>query len=161
MIARRNAKGKLGECSYARALERVQHIAQALLNIKLSAKKPIAIISENGIEHALLALACMHVGIPYSPIAPAYSLKSTDFNRLKYVFDLLEPGLIFASDTKRYGRAIQAIRGKMEVVVHENSGDQVRAAPFEDLEQTKVTDEVESAYQSIRPDTTAKILFTS
>jgi len=160
-IARRNSKGKWVEWSYERSYERVRHIAQSLLKRKLSLKKPIAILSENSVEHALLALAALHVGIPFSPIAPAYSLKSTDFNRLKFVIDQLKPGLIFAGDGKKYGKAIQAISKGIEVVIHENHNDQLGSCSFDDFEKTPVTDDVDSAYQSIRPETVAKILFTS
>ena len=49
----------------------------------LSAERPLVILSDNGIEHALLTLACLHVGIPYAAISPAYSLMSQDFDKLR------------------------------------------------------------------------------
>jgi acyl-CoA synthetase (AMP-forming)/AMP-acid ligase II len=35
----------------------------------LSQERPLAILSDNDIEHALLALACLHVGIAYVPVS--------------------------------------------------------------------------------------------
>ena len=52
-----------------------------------SAERPIAILSGNDIEHALLALAAMLVGIPYAPISPAYSLMSSDFGKLRTIIE--------------------------------------------------------------------------
>ena len=57
--------------------------AQALLERDLSPERPIAILSGNDIEHALLGLAAMYAGIPYAPISPAYSLMSSDFGKLQ------------------------------------------------------------------------------
>src|SRR4026208_396831 len=67
--------------SYAAARARVLCIAQGLVDRKLSHDRPIVILSGNGIEHALLALAAMCVGVPYAPIAPAYSLHATEYRR--------------------------------------------------------------------------------
>ncbi len=50
----------------------------------------------------------MHVGIPYAPVSPPYSLVSTDFGKLRYVLGLLTPGLVFISDGTKYARAIAA-----------------------------------------------------
>ena len=56
-----------------------------LLQRDLSPERPIAILSGNDIEHALLGLAAMHVGIPYAPISVPYSLLSQDFGKLKAI----------------------------------------------------------------------------
>ena len=60
----------------------------------------MAILSGNDLEHALLALAAMHVGVPYAPISPAYSLVSSDHAKLRYVLELLTPGLVFAAERR-------------------------------------------------------------
>ena len=92
--------------TYAGALERVRRVAQALLGRGLSAERPIVMLSGNSIDHLVLALAAMHVGIPYAPIAPAYSLLAREFDALRYVFDLMQPGLVFAADTTAFERAL-------------------------------------------------------
>ena len=70
--------------SYREAYGAVRRIGQALLERGLNGERPVAILSDNSIEHALLALGAMHVGIPAAPISPAYSLMSQDHGKLKY-----------------------------------------------------------------------------
>src|SRR3972149_8910966 len=101
-IAQREAGGAWRTLSYVEAFAQACAIGQALLDRGLSAERPVAILSDNDIEHALLALACMHVGIAYVPVSPAYSLISTDFGKLRQAFRLLTPGLVFAASGESY-----------------------------------------------------------
>src|SRR4029077_8703759 len=80
--------------SYREAYGAVRRIGQALLDRRLDAEKPVAILSDNGIDHALLALGAMHVGVPAVPVSPAYSLMSKDFGKLKAIFELVKPGFV-------------------------------------------------------------------
>src|ERR1041385_7506098 len=73
--------------TYRDALEQVRRLAQGLLDRGLSRARTVVILSGNSIEHALLALAAMYVGVPYAPIAPAYSLQATEFGTLRQVFE--------------------------------------------------------------------------
>src|SRR5262245_37908916 len=50
--------------SYADARRTVERLAQGLLQSGLSAERPLLILSENGVDHALLTLAAMHAGVP-------------------------------------------------------------------------------------------------
>ena len=86
---------------FAAAIGRARRIGQALLNLGLNADRPVAILSDNSVDHALLALGAMHAGVPVAPVSPAYSLMSKDFAKLKYIFDLLKPGLVFAAEPKK------------------------------------------------------------
>ena len=160
-IAQKNKLGSWDALTYAETYKKVRCIAQALLNKDLSPSKPMAILSENSIEHGLMALAALHVGIPYSPITPAYSLRSTDFDKLKYVINLLTPGLIFVNDGKKYENALQAVRKGVEVVAVTNIPESFQVTLFDDLQRTQATEEVEHAFHAIQPQTVAKILFTS
>ena len=54
-LAQRDAQDRWRTLSYAEVLARVKRIGAALLRRGLSAERPIAIISGNDIEHALLA----------------------------------------------------------------------------------------------------------
>ena len=83
--------------TYRQALEQLRRLAQGLIDRKLSRDRTVVILSSNSIEHALLALAAMYVGVPYAPIAPAYSLQATEFGTLRQVFDRMKPGLVFAA----------------------------------------------------------------
>ncbi len=91
-LAQRARDGSWRKLTYAQALSQVRSIAQALLERQLSAERPIAILSGNDIEHALLGLAAMMVGIPYAPISVPYSLMSSDFGKLKSIIEIADAG---------------------------------------------------------------------
>jgi feruloyl-CoA synthase len=95
--------------SYRDALSDARRIGQALLNLGLNAEKPVAILSDNSVDHALLALGAMHVGVPVAPISPAYSLMSKDHAKLKQIFELLKPGLVFAEQEEKLAPALAAV----------------------------------------------------
>ena len=100
-VARRepspNGNGPWREVSYAQMLQRVQAVAQSLLDLNLSVERPVAILSDNDIEHLTLALAAMWAGVPYVPISSAYSLVSQDYGKLRHILATVTPGLVFAS----------------------------------------------------------------
>ena len=163
-MAQRDAAGGWRTISYRTTLERVRRIGAALLTRDLSPERPIVILSGNDVEHALLGLAAIHVGIPYAPISPAYALISSDFGKLKYIIGLLTPGLVFATDGDLFRRAIEAaLPDDVEVVVTRNpiarrTGK--TATPFDGL-WIEAPASVEAAHAKVGPDTIAKFLFTS
>ena len=95
--------------TWAETRRQVRAIAASLVARPLSADHPVAVLSDNSIEHALIALAAMHIGVPVAPISPAYSLMSRDFAKLKTVIGLIQPHLIFVDDRTPYERALAAI----------------------------------------------------
>src|SRR3954470_23674135 len=120
-LAQRAADGSWRKVTYAQALPQVRSIAQSLLSRRLSNERPIAILSGNDIEHALLGLAAMMIGVPYAPISVPYSLMSSDFGKLKSIIEILTPGLVFAADGKVFARAIDAaVPAGVEIVVTAN-----------------------------------------
>jgi feruloyl-CoA synthase len=146
--------------SYAAMYGRVRSVAQALIDRQLSSDRPVAILSGNSINHATLALAAMYAGIPYSPISPAYSLLSRDYDGLKYIFDRFRPGLVFVEDASTFEPALAAVLTEdVELVV--TSGGERPATSFSDLLDAPATSSVETARQTTGPETIAKILFTS
>jgi len=161
-FAQRDAAGAWRSLSWAEVHERVQRVGQALLDRGLGTERPVVILSENSIEHALLGLAALHVGVLYAPISPAYSLVSTDLARLRHIVSVLRPGLVFAADGQTYARAIDAVVGKdVEIVVSGGAVPGRACTPFGELEQTGATEAVVAAHRRIEPDAPAKILFTS
>ncbi len=96
--------------TYGDALQRVRSAAAWILAQGLSAEHPLVILSDNSIDHALFALAAMHVGVPSAAISPAYSLMSRDFDKLKSMIGLLQPGAIYVSGTKPFAAALAAIK---------------------------------------------------
>ncbi len=169
-LARRapSPDGRTGDwqtVTYGQALGRARSIAQALIDRGLDAERPVAILSENGLEHALLSLGCLLAGIPWCPVSPAYSLVSRDFGKLRHVLSTLTPGLVFAADAHRYRAAIEAtVAPDIEVVAGATSVDALgerRATAFETLVDTVAGAAVDAAVAATGPDTIAKFLFTS
>ena len=133
--------------TYAETLDAVRRIGESLLARGLTSSTPVAILSDNSVNHALLALGAMHAGIPVAPISSAYSLVSRDHAKLRAIFDLLRPGLVFAEDPARFAEALQAVGAT--------------ATPLDALLDTQPGARVDEAFAAVGPDTIAKILFTS
>ena len=156
--------GTLGDwkhINYAQAWHTARSIAQSIINRGLNAERPVVILSENSLEHALLALGCMLAGVPFVPTSPPYSLVSVDFDKLKHVLRTVTPGLVFASDN-RYAKAIAAtVSDDMEVVMVEGSVEGHVVTNFADLCATVATSAVDAAIAATGPDTIVKFLFTS
>jgi feruloyl-CoA synthase len=160
--AQRQAGKDWRKVSYSEALAAVRRLGQALLDRGLTAEKPIAILSENDLEHLLIMLAAQHVGIPTAHVSPLYSLASRDFSQLRHVLKLLTPGLVFVANGERYRRAIEAcVDPATEVAATAAPLAGRKTTPFVDLAATATTSAVEAAHESIEPDRAAKILFTS
>jgi feruloyl-CoA synthase len=161
-LAQRDATGAWRTVTYAAAFASVRAIAAALLERDVAPDRPIAILSGNAIEHALLGLAAMHIGVPYSPISVPYSLVSQDFKKLKAIIEILTPGLVFAADGKAFARAIAAaVPNDVEVVVTANPVSDRPMTAFAKFIGTEPTSAVEAAHAKVGPQTIAKILFTS
>ena len=150
------ADGRWRTITYRETLDKVRRIGAALLTRNLSAERPIAILSGNDMEHALLGLAANYVGIPYAPVSPAYSLISSDFGKLKHIFDLLTPSLVFACDGAQYARALAVVPPGVEIWVTRNANG---ASLFSSLDAAP--DAADAAHANVTPDTIAKFLFTS
>jgi len=133
--------------TYRETLDAVRAIGQGLLDRGLSAERPLAILSDNSVDHALLALGAQHVGVPIAPISPAYSLMSKDFAKLKYIFELLRPALTWTADPEKFAPALAAVGA--------------RATSLDALRAAKPGAQVDAVHARIGPDTVAKILFTS
>jgi len=161
-IAKRGGDDQWRKLTYAQVWDSIRSIGQALLDRKLSAERPVAILSENDLEHFLLTLAGEHVGIPTAPISPPYSLVSKDFGKLRHTLKILTPGMVFVSDGTRYAPAIEtAIDEDVEVIASTAPPDRARAGLFADLLATTPTSAVDAAHARIDPDSVAKFLFTS
>ena len=142
------------------ALEQVRGAAAWILAQGLSAERPLVILSDNSVEHALFALAAQHVGVPSASISPAYSLMSRDFDKLESMVTLLGPGAIYVSGTKPFAAALAAIAPlHSATIVSGGAGDD--AISFREIAATPETPDVAKAFAAITPDTIAKFLFTS
>jgi feruloyl-CoA synthase len=133
--------------TYAQALEAARRIGQALLERGLGPDRPLAILSDNSVDHGLLALGAMHAGVPVAPVSPAYSLMSKDHAKLKAILALLAPGMVWVDDPRKYGAALAAAG--------------VQATPLAPLLEHATGARIDEAFAGLGPDTVAKILFTS
>jgi feruloyl-CoA synthase len=160
VYADRGPDGDWRRLSFAAAADRIRRLGQFLLDAGLSAERPLAILSGNDLEHATLALAAIHVGIPYAAISPAYSLVSQDFARLRGVFETLSPGMVFAADADRFSAATESVAmpGMRFLFTR---GARHAGEDFASALATQPTQAVNDAFQRIGPDTVAKFLFTS
>ena len=160
-MAARIDDGDWRRISYAEMLDSARRIGGALVARKLSAERPMMILSGNDLEHAQLAFGALHVGIAHAPISPAYSLVSSDYAKLRHLVELLTPGLIYVADGEKFAAAINAVvPADVEVVVGKNPVPGRQCSTFEDLMKGDVA-LADAATAKVGPDTIAKFLFTS
>ena len=135
--------------------------AQGLIDRGLSPERPVAILSGNGLEHALMGLGSMYAGVPYASISPAYSLIARDLGKLRGIIELLTPGLVFATNGAQFARAIEAaVPPDTELVVLDNAPNTRASTSLEALWRTTPGPAVEEAHARVTPDTIAKLLFS-
>ncbi len=143
--------------------QQTRSVAQALLHRELSLQRPVAILSANGIDHAVLSIAAALVGVPVVPVSAAYSLLSRDYAQLRQVLRLTTPGLVFCAQGAPFAAALDAVQlaADVEIVVGDASLQSKGTTPWSDLLGTAPTQAVPAAAQSVGPDTVAKIMMTS
>lgn len=143
--------------TYGDAVKRVRGCAARLLHTECSPDRPLAILSDNSVDHAIMMLAAMHVGIPAASISPAYSLVSKDHEKLKGMIGLLDPGAIYVSDVQPFASALEALGGCHRAIVLSKDFTLRNA----DANRAADDAEVDAAFRAVHGDTIAKLLFTS
>ena len=146
-LAQRDASGAWRRVSYAKALETARRVGAYLLRRNLGAERPLMVLSGNDLEHALLHLGAMYVGIPYAPVSPAYSLAPSDLSKLRFIHDLMTPGLVYAKG-EQYAKALASVGTEA-------------ITDFERFVAEPASAEVDAAHARVGADTIAKFLFTS
>ncbi|HET7525178.1 MAG TPA: AMP-binding protein, partial [Burkholderiaceae bacterium] len=160
-LAERDARGGWRRLTYADSRVQVGRIAQSLLDLGLPADKPVVVLSDNSVDHALLALATMHLGRAICSVSSAYCRLTKDYGKVKGILDTLDPALVFASDPAVYGPAVRAWDGKAPVVFGKDADAIPGALPFAQLLRPTESTAVHAAFAAIAPDTHAKYLLTS
>ena len=165
LVAKRLPKEQGGDwrrVGYGEALIAARSIAQALIERGVSVERPLAILSDNGIEHLLLGLGAMLAGVPFSTVSPAYSLLSQDHGKLKHILGVLTPSVVFASNGTAFRKAITAaVPADVRVLLAEGGIEGRDTESFADWLATEPTNAVDAAHAKVGPDTIAKFLFTS
>src|SRR5690242_5815589 len=148
--------------SYGEAKRTVDALTQGLLDLGIAEGRPVAILSGNSIEHALMTQAAMQARLPAAPVSPAYSLMSQDHAKLKYLFGLIKPAVVMVQDCPVFEKALRAHDLTGVTVIHvARPIEGIESIAFADLAATPVTADVEKSIASITPDTVGKLLFTS
>ena len=162
-LQERRAGGAFGGPTYAEASDAVRRLATGLLRLGLSADRPVVILSENSVDHGLITLAALEVGIPVAPVSTAYSLMSRDFVKVRRIIELADPGMVYVGDHRRYAGALAAIADHHRGVVVSSAATAAADGllSFADLGRERDNALVAARSATVGPDTVAKLLFTS
>ena len=162
LAERASADAPWTRLSYRDTLKKVRAAGGWILAQNMSAQRPLAILSDNSIGHAVFMLAAMHVGVPAASISPAYSLVSKDFDKLKTMIALLEPGAIYVANAKQFAPALNAIASlhSAKIVASDPAGFK-GAIAFPSITSAPESAAVAKAFAGVNHDTIAKFLFTS
>jgi feruloyl-CoA synthase len=162
LAQRAGADRQWRKLSYGEAKRTVDGLTQGLLDLGLEPGRPVAVLSGNSIEHALMTQAAMQARLPAAPVSPAYSLMSQDHLKLKYLFELIKPAVVMVQDGPTFEKALNALDLAGATVVHvARPCESVKSVAFADLATTPVTGDVEESIAKITPKTVGKLLFTS
>ena len=145
--------------TYGDARQQIDRLSQALLDLGLSAERPLVMLSEKSVRHGLLMFAAMQVGIPAASVSASWSFRPEAHARLAEAVTLLTPGLIFAEDADAHGAALDICRR----AVPDSSIASMAGAdmPYEDLAGARAGPAVDRAFEAVTGDTVARIMFTS
>src|SRR5665213_3481415 len=146
LAQRTGADRQWRKVSYGEAKRTVDALTQGILDLKLEPGRPVAILSGNSIEHALMTQAAMQARVPAAPVSPAYSLMSQDHVKLKYLFDLIKPALVMVQDGPTFEKALKALDLAGVTVVHiARPCEGIKSVALADLAATAVTKQVEES----------------
>jgi feruloyl-CoA synthase len=163
-ILQRNATGAWHGPTYAEALARVNRLSNGLLAQRLDGSRPVAILSENSVDMALLQLAAMQIGIPVVPISYAYSVASQTGSHIKHILDLTRPSLLVMSDATVHMSKLRRwdTSGlQLYACSHSEQHEGVRSLVDLELGSGELTAEGQARFAAVTPQTLAKLQFTS
>jgi feruloyl-CoA synthase len=162
LAERSDTRAEWSTLTYGEALRQVRSAASWMIGQRMSAERPLAILSDNAVEHAVFALGAMHAAVPVATISSAYSLVSKDFAKLNAAIALLDPGAIYVSDAAAFGPALAAIKPNHRAgVVAGRNAEKAGGIAAAEVLATADSEAVSRAFAGIGPETIAKFLFTS
>lgn len=160
-LKERRSDGTWREMSWRELRAAIGAIGQALLDLAPPAHRPVVVLSDNSLDHALLMLATMHVGRTICTVSSAYCRLTKDYTKIHGILNTLGPALVYASDAAVYGPAISTSGVDAPVVFSQGAETVPGALNFAALLAAKETDAVMHAFKAILPDDHAKYLLTS
>jgi feruloyl-CoA synthase len=162
LAQRRGAERQWTKLSYGDAKRAVDSVTQALLDRGFGPDRPVMILSGNSLEFAILMMAGMQARAPVAPVSPAYSLMSRDHEKLRYVFELIRPGMIFVQNGEPFSAALAALDLDGVALVHVDAPPPgLQSVPWSTLVATEPTGAVAQSIAAIDGRTIGKFLFTS
>lgn len=162
-IGERGPDGAWVYVTYGEANEAANRIATAFLARGMGEQTPLMILSGNSIPHAMMMLGAMKARVPVAPVSVPYSLMSGDFSKLKHVFEVTRPRVIFAQQGALFERALRALDlSSIDVIACDNLPEGVTATHYDALLATPADEAtVRASMDAITHDTISKYLFTS
>ncbi|QEM84068.1 feruloyl-CoA synthase [Halomonas binhaiensis] len=172
LAQREGAQRTWRQLTFGEAMARIERLAEALLQHGASVDRPVVVLSGNSIEHALLACAAMHVGIPYVPVSPSYALRSQDYSKLRHILELVTPSIIYVEEEAPFAAALKALCPQ-ETLGVKPSSLQVPAllclarhagdctTTLDDFMASHASARVAESHARVTPESIAKLLFTS
>lgn len=145
--------------TYGDALTMARGIGQAVLDLGVPHDRPVVILSDNSVDHALLVLGAMMAGRQTAIVSSAYSRIAKDMSKLHGILARLDPALVYVEDGDAYARALDGAPIRCPVVAtrHGREG----WLTFATLANTTATAALDAAFAQVRPEDTAKLLLTS
>ncbi len=110
-LAQRDASGGWRELTFGDTARLAANFAQALIDRGHGPDRPLAILSDNSIEFGLVQLGAMHVGVPVLPVSSAYSLMSSDHEKLRGVIAHHDPSIVYVDNAAPFAAALAALDG--------------------------------------------------
>lgn len=163
-LLQRDKGGEWKGLTYSQARLQVNRLSNGLVERGLGADSPIAVLSENCIDMAILQLAAMQVGIPVAPISYAYSVRSSTGTHIQHILDVTRAGMLVVSNADVHISKVSNLElGNLPVFAFSNSDSHDRIQGLSELFSTDETLSASSRarFDAVTPDTLAKIQFTS
>lgn len=162
MLGQRRPDGTWRRISYREMHAQSNATGQWLLDHGIGAGQTVLILSPASIEHAVLAMGAMTVGVTIAPVSPPYALHESGWSKLRLVVDAIKPAAIFSQQAAPYAGGVSAA-GLEDVpwIVVEGELPGRALIPFAELLAATPGPAVEQAFSQTGPDTVAKILFSS
>ena len=163
-LQQRNEQNEWVGPTYAETLAAVNRLSNGLIALGLDAHRPLAVLSENSINMALIQLAAMQVGLPVVPISLAYSVRSETGSHIKHILDVSNAAMLIMSNADIHMSKIKRWDiGDLQLYAFSNSQNHENVRPFEELfaNEATLTAESQARFDAVTPNTLAKIQFTS
>ncbi|MFZ6648868.1 AMP-binding protein [Undibacterium sp. TJN25] len=160
MLMQRDAAGQWQGLTVAEVWAAVRSIATSLIECGASSERPVAILSENSTEQALLTWGALHAGVPVAPVSPAYALLGGDYARLRATVALVAPYIVFVQDAKRFAGALAALDSPPQHTVAVD-GAGLGIVPFSQWLSARPAADLATRHAALGSGLPAKYMFTS